>query len=239
MNLHITGNVPEQHRAQYLCDLKVSPGARGGRVLAKLLTAAKDVILASGAHSCYGIVMDGTGRLPVEYTGRLGIPCFETLGKIEVLRIIRKVHGSEPAPSKGTTLMSAGWPACVVSGGDSARRSIMPPYSIKPTSGAAGGTVEDTRKGKQLWMQPGGELCSAHLSRFSFKAPGAGAAVIREALDHAGQHLLPALFVAVPARQAAALKHCLTDVCVQVSPATVFGYSIPSGCDWWVDTAEI
>jgi ligand-binding SRPBCC domain-containing protein len=48
--------------------LKVSPEARGGRVLVVLLGAAKRHIPASGAHACYGIVMDGTGRLPVDST---------------------------------------------------------------------------------------------------------------------------------------------------------------------------
>ena len=229
----------EEHRAHYLCDFKVSPAARGGRVAAKLLAAAKGVIMASQVHSCYGIVMDGTGRLPVDYTGRIGIPAFEKLGEIQVLRITRSsLRISDPKPCQFSRPGTGGL-TCVVTGGDSALRSIMPAYQIRLAGGAGVGLVEDTRRGKQLWMQTAGELCSAHLSGFSYSSADAGAAVIREALTHAGEASLAALFVAVPARVGADLRENLKDLSVQVSSATVFGYGIASGFDWWVDTSEI
>ncbi len=230
---------PVKQRVHYLGDLKVSPQARGGRVLAMLMTEAKRQIEASGSRSCYGIVMGGTGRLPVDYTGRVGIPGFQKLGEIAVLRISALPPDSPRPDGNPASLPEPGKPACLATGGRSEQRSLMVPQPLENRSGTARGLLEDTRAGKRLWMEPGGEMLSAHLSGFRYETPEAGAEVIRTALGRAGKAGLPAVFGSVPAPAGPALRRALADLQVQNSPAAVFGYGIKPGYDWWVDTAEI
>jgi hypothetical protein len=222
------GPQPMRQFVHYLADLKVSPQARGGRVLSSLLLATKYQIEKTGSHSCYSIVMHGTGRLPTDYTGRLGIPNFDKIAEIMVLRI----SSGRPLPRTG--IATAHKPACVVTGGKRELRSLMPPVSLH-----CGAWLEDTRRGKQLWSSSGAELLSAHLTSFRFDDPAAGAATIREALALAIQHGFNALFTAVPLSRHHALCAALPDLFIQEAPASIFGHRLSAGNDWWVDTAEI
>ncbi|MGV3663221.1 MAG: N-acetyltransferase [Prosthecobacter sp.] len=225
------GEMSVRQMVHYLADLKVSPTACGGRVLARLLAEAKADILRSRSRSCYGIVMQGTGRLPTDYTGRLGVPVFERLAEIMVLRV-----STGPGQADMPQVAAApALPACVVTGGTRGMRSLMLPVPI-PGSTA---WLEDTRRGKTLWTDAGEEMVSAHLTGFHFNDPAEGAAIIQAALPKVEAAGMKALFTAVPASACAALLAALPGVPVQASPATIFGVNLPSSYDWWVDTAEI
>lgn len=228
--------IPEAH---YLCDLKVSAAARGSTVLARLIRETKRAIVASGHHACYCVVMEGTGRLPTDYTGRLGVPVFEKLGEIVVLRISPGPDGVKAksgATVTGGHLTRSGHFA---SGGDSSLRSILDPQMIATGDGLARGILEDTRRGKRLFLVPGGELRSAHLSGFAYAAPQAGAALLTSALERAVAAGFPAVFTAVPAGEWPRLRPFMEGTRVQVAPAAVYGHGLHAGGDWWIDTAEI
>lgn len=224
----------ERRRVHYLCDLKVSPQHCCSGLLGHLMMAARRQVEQSGSHSCYGIVMDGTGRRPTDYTGRLGIPVFQQLAQIVVLRITSvEVEPTTPALMIGPDL-SAPKSACVLTGGNHALRSLMTPQRIADSA-----WVEDTRRGKRLWTNAGTEMLSAHLSGFQFGHPSYGAAVLRSALNAALLAGLPALFVAVPLSMAPALLAEMRDLHVLQAPATIYGHDLEPNHDWWVDTAEI
>jgi len=221
----------------YLADLKISPRARGGMVLASLMHAAKELIETSGSSSCYGIVMKGTASLPPAYTGRLGIPAFEKLADIMVLRISPGTAGG-PVSSYATVVPEPVVPesqtTCIVSGGHREQRSLMRPLPLP-----GGAWLEDTRRAKRLWTGTGEEMLSAHLTSFQFIDPAEGAAVIRAAVAELHGLGFPALFTAVPASRYPALRAELRALDITEAPAAVFGHELPGDCDWWVDTAEI
>lgn len=224
----------ERRRVHYLCDLKVSPQYRCSGLVARLMLEARRQVEQSGFHSCYGIVMDGTGRRPSDYTGRLGIPAFQQLAQIMVLRVT-SAEGISKAPEPVIAPdSSVPQSACILTGGCHARRSLMPPQRI-----ADAAWLEDTRRGKRLWTNEGAEMLSAHLSGFQFGDPSHGAAVIRMALIAAFNAGLPAMFVAVPQSKVSALLAEMRDLHVLQAPATIYGHDLEPNQDWWVDTAEI
>lgn len=224
----------ERRRVHYLCDLKVSPQYRCSGLVARLMLEARLQVEQSGFHGCYGIVMDGTGRRPTDYTGRLGIPAFQQLAQIVVLRITSaEAVPTAPEPERAPEVPVSD-SACILTGGNFARRSLMTPLRI-----ASAAWLEDTRRGKRLWTNDGTEMLSSHLSGFRFGEPTHGAAILRSALRAAQQAGLPALFVAVPQRVVSSLLEEMSALQVQQAPATIYGYGLEPGQDWWVDTAEI
>lgn len=229
--IEFRGEQPTRQLAHYLADLKVSPAAHGGRVLARLLAEAKDDILESGSRSCYGIVMKGTGRLPTDYTGRLGVPTFERLAEIMVLRFSTDAGSQSAVPE---LVAEPRLPTCLVTGGRHHLRSRMQPVPILGTA-----WLEDTRRGKTLWTDDGEEMVSAHLSGFHFHDPAEGASIIQATLSQVEAAGMNAMFVAVPKCACAELVAALPGVRVEASPAMVFGVNLRRGYDWWVDTAEI
>src|SRR5437667_4591726 len=70
----------------YFGDLKIAPAARGGAVLLRLARAA-EARLRPKVDAGFGVVMGGTSLMPENYTGRAGIPPFEELGRLVVLRV--------------------------------------------------------------------------------------------------------------------------------------------------------
>lgn len=222
----------ERRTAHYLCDLKVAPAARGSRVLARLFAEVKARIEQGDSHACYCVVMNGTGRLPTSYTGRVGIPGFQKLADILVMRLPASL-GVEVREGEGGLIHREGY---VATGGDSMLRSKMTPVRLR--GALASGTVEDTRLGKKLIAVSRDELLSAHLSGFAYATPEAGADLVRQAVGVAVKQGLPALFVAVPSEEAEKLRPLLGGEVLE-APATVYGYDLQPGVDWWVDTAEI
>lgn len=236
--LHWQGECPMKQLAHYLCDLKISPQARGSRVLALLMNEARRQIERSTSRSCYGIVMNGTGRLPMSYTGRVGIPLFEKVAEIVVLRL-SSLHDTEAKAGHAVEETCPGPPACIVTGGRTGLRSQMPPVPILDEGGKMRGLLEDTRLAKRLWSDSGVELVSAHLSGLYFDSSPQGAEMIRRAVQEAAMQQMPAVFTAVPRSQMTGLRPHLKDLKVEEAPATIYGYQLNAGYDWWVDTAEI
>jgi hypothetical protein len=226
--------------AHYLCDLKVAAAARGTKVLARMIGETKREIEASDSRACYCVVMAGTGRLPTDYTGRLGVPRFGKVGEIVILRIspggpwvkrCQVISMKDFAAVRGR-LARAGYTA---TGGASDHRSWMAPLPLVTPGGEACGMLEDTRRGKRLWLESGGELVSAHLSGFAYATPEAGAELLAAAVVRAQGPF----FVALPLRQMEAMRPLLDGLDFTRAEASIYGYGLERGHDWWVDTAEI
>ncbi len=230
--------------AHYLCDLKLRAEARGSTALPRLIRETRRLIEESGSVRCYCVVMGGTGKLPTDYTGRLGVPRFENLGEIVVLRLESEERADasswavshEEFEEVFRDLPRAGYAAA---GADRSIRSLMTPLHLITAGRDACGIIEDTRRGKRLFADDGGEMLSAHLSRFAFASPEAGARLLRDAVARALEEGMPALFVALPASKAASVMRELQGLRFTQAPATVFGHALETDRDWWVDTAEI
>ncbi len=234
------GAMAEASLAHYLCDLKVASVARGTAVLARLIGETKREIEASDSRACYCVVMAGTGRLPTDYTGRLGVPRFEKVGEIVILRI----SPGGPFVKRGQVISLKDFavlrgrlarPGYTATGGESAYRSWMSPLPLVTPDGDACGMLEDTRRDKRLWLESGGELVSAHLSGFAYATPEAGADLLAAAVVRAQGPF----FVALPVRQMEVVRPLLEGLNFTESAAWVFGHGLEMEHDWWVDTAEI
>ena len=234
------GGLVEASVAHYLCDLKVAAAARGTRVLGRLIGETKREIEASDSRACYCVVMAGTGRLPTDYTGRLGVPRFEKVGEIVILRI----SPGGPFVKRGQVISLKDFavlrgrlarPGYTATGGESAYRSWMSPLPLVTPDGDACGMLEDTRRGKRLWLESGGELVSAHLSGFAYATPEAGAALLAAAVVRAQGPF----FVALPWREMEVVRPLLDRLNFTEAEAAVYGHDLEMEHDWWVDTAEI
>ena len=230
----------EESVAHYLCGLKVAAAARGTAVLARLIGETKRGIEAGDSQACYCVVMAGTGRLPTDYTGRLGVPRFEKVGEIVILRIspggpfvkrCRVISTTDFAAIRGR-LARSGYAA---TGGESEYRSWMSPLPLVTPGGDACGMLEDTRRGKRLFLESGGELVSAHLSGFAYATPEAGAELLAAAVVRAQGPF----FAALPLRQMEAMRTLLDGLNFTEAGACIYGHGLECGHDWWVDTAEI
>jgi hypothetical protein len=126
-------------------------------------------------------------------------------------------------------------PGYTATGGESAHRSWRSPLPLVTTDGEACGMLEDTRRGKRLWLESGGELVSAHLSGFAYATPEAGVALLAAAVVRAEGPF----FVALPARRMETMRPLLDGLHFTEAGAVVYGHGLESGHDWWVDTAEI
>ncbi|RYD17464.1 MAG: hypothetical protein EOP88_26445 [Verrucomicrobiaceae bacterium] len=237
---------PEVLPCHYLGDLKVRADSRGGSVLARLFRETKRQILASDTHACYGVVMGGTGRLPTDYTGRLGVPVFANLAEITILRLSagNGVIGSSGCAAVTTDELRTVVEQLGVPGyrcfplADAARSQMVPLHLVTGDDGACG-TLEDTRQAKRLFRDSGEEMVSAHLSSFQYRNPEAAGELLRDAVERARAADCPAVFVAVPQGKMAELRPFLGTLEVTEAPATVYGVNIEGETDWWIDTAEI
>jgi hypothetical protein len=188
--------------------------------------------------------MDGTRATPGHYTGRLGIPPFQEVSRILVLRIPTRHGASSHAElvDDATGLrcflrLSAGRWSCP--DGFPRERSEMSPQWLMTACGGACGRLEDTRRAKRLIADDGTEMRSAHLSCFAFEGSAAGGELLKQALDLAARRGLPALFVSVAPQEAPALGPALEHSAIVTAPATVFGTGIETTSPWNINTAEI
>lgn len=232
----------ETRRVAYLCDLKVTPQARGGRALFLLLNALQDRLKAPCQGYAYAVVMNGTPRTPGEYSGQLGLPAFEKLDEFAILRIPTSgassgdhgIQASQNAVEATYGRLTQGQYTPL--SGDSAVRSQMPPVYLESTD--ACGVLEDTRLGKRLIDDAENEMVSAHLSRFAYAEVTAGARLLNRALARAKDAGFPALFTALPASGAARLAEYLPPQTVLTS-ASVYACGFTGKAAWRIDTAEI
>jgi len=232
--------------AIYLGDLKITPAARGGRVLVRLAEVAAEWC-ASRAACGFGVVMDGTPITPDRYTGRLGIPPFREAAKIAVLRL----------PASQTSIPFVQWEANAgageeffarltpdrfgTTGGNPAERSETTPLWLVAPGGDACARFEDTRRAKRLIADDGSEMMSAHLSCIGYRDLAALAELLRVARRVAAARGFPALFAAVPEAETAAVVSLIGEPGIVVAPATVYsaGPGLEPGREWSVNTAEI
>ena len=235
--------------AAYLGDLKMRSRPGAGRVLVRLAEAVTRWGLERGAVGGYAVVMDGTARSPAAYTGRLGVRAFRPAGRICFLRLPASASGAELArvrPAEigeidaSRQLLAAD--TMVPLGGEPRLRSSIAPRGLMLENGAACGVLEDTRLAKRLLLEGGGEMLSAHLSRFAYADPAAGVALLRSALaECARSALAPALFAAIPHGDLPAFRELLRDVAGLVeAPATVYAAGVDNPAEKWsISSSEV
>lgn len=234
----------QEQQVAYIADLKVLPGPTRGRVLLALLRVARDACL-DVTQSAYSVVMNGTASLPSSYTGRLGIPRFTELARVDILHCAteEEFNGEEGAissPEVGEACflaLSQGRFATL--GGSPALRSSMAPSWLVYRNHSACGRLEDTLAAKRLWTVGGDELRSAHLSAFAYRDPDAGAALLRQACRQARSKGFGRLFVAVPDEESDLIQMALGSSSIVKASASVFGFGIGSRAKWSINTAEI
>ncbi len=231
-------------RGAYISDLKVRPPARGPTLL-QLLRAATDWVLTQPTPG-FCVVMDGTARNPMAYTGRLGIPPFRELAKVMILRISCDTVAPASPRVKTQTIdavkdrfrqLTADCHA--TDGGIDQLRSQMTPIGFMHVNGNACGILEDTRRAKLLFRDDGNEMVSAHLSSFGYRSAEDAVELVAAAADRCRSLDVPALFLAVPASDADAIVERLPQVGVIKAPATVFGYAFEEPGEWAINTSEI
>ena len=234
----------ERRAVLYLGDLKVDPAVQGGRMVLRLATAVK-TWLHERTELAFGVVMDGTKATPAQYTGRLGLPGFASLGKIVVVRL-----RARPPYKRGDAWRATEWDgeqcherlvshgfACPVG---ATWRSEMARYWLVDPAGAACGCLEDTLQSKRLYdAVDGSEIRSAHLSCFAYGSPESGVRLLDAALAGAAQNGFHCLFVAVPAGDATDFVTRFGEKVDVVAPATVFGTGFAPGRPWNINTSEI
>jgi hypothetical protein len=236
---------PQTYEAHYICDLKISPAARSTSAFAHLIKAAADIVRPFESHACYSVAMVGTSSLPSAYTGRMGIPKFEAVGDIAIVRFVSGAsHDTSPVvdatldqqKSMSDRLSLEGVQAVSK---DPTLRSIISIQRFCHKDGTAVAILEDTRKGKRLTQKGGRELLSSHLSGLRWSTPQAANDVIRYAFQRSLALGFPAMFCAVPWNVWKQLEPKLGGLKYQLASATVYGYAVPQGLDWWIDTSEI
>lgn len=229
--------------AAYLCDLKIAPAERGGRLLLRLAQHAA----AWGSErtdAAFSIVMGGTAVTPDAYTGRAGLPRLSRLTNLAVIRTpVPQMRGGQLSTDGRVSSASA---FRALSAGRYATpaetplmRSSVTPQGVDLENGAASGFVEDTREAKRLIVEGGEELVSAHLSNFAFRSIADGAQLVRGALACAARMQYPALFFAVHESEAEPILRQLNIAGTTVASATVYGFGMTAGAAWNVNTSEI
>lgn len=232
--------------AAYIADLKVSEKKRGSFALIKLFKRAFDDFkpLCSIA---FGVTMDGTTRIPTNYSGRAGMPLFTPVAQIAILKVSgpasqRIYNPALPKSNSGTctaiaTVTSTETYRCLA--GNSASRSLIAPQIISTHSGGATAILEDTRRAKILTDDNGREMKNLHLTNLSYQSAAQCAELIKQAAATANATGHDGLFVAVPAGHADAVCKGLQNTNHTVAPATVYAHgNLPQG-NWSINTAEI
>lgn len=234
-----------ERKVAYIGDLKIAPSARGGVVLARIMEAMHATLAGPANGMAYGVVMDGTGRIPPNYTGRIGVPTFSEVGRLCILKattagFAKRERGiDEIAPDEWARIHERIAPrGYLPRGGNPALRSAMSPVFLASASGNAVGRIEDTRLAKHLFISPDNEIRAAHLTGFAFATAADGAELFQRAATICAEQEIPTLFAAVPESSAAAMQTAMGNAEVLFVTATVFGCGLAGG-DWWVDTAEI
>lgn len=230
--------------ALYLGDLKIAPWARDGHSLVRLMEGVESWV-DGRAVAAFGVVMEGTPLTPDRYTGRVGIPPFEKLGRIMVLRLPTLPPISSDAAwiapaERGQARfleLTAGAFTCPNAWPD--ERSEIKPIWLMSPDGEAVGRIEDTRRAKRLIADDGMEMRCAHLSCFAHSDPPRGIELLNVARRMAGGLGFPAIFVAVRVDEAPAICAALACDDIIKAPAAVYGAGLRPGGTWNINTAEI
>jgi hypothetical protein len=229
-----------EHSALYIGDLKTAQEARGTIVLWRLL---RELAAWSGHQSSlFSIVMDGTDRVPPQYTGRAGIPEFAVIAEISVLRIVTSLNKTA---EKAICLSSVEFAALhrqlargktSVTLGDASQRSSTPCKYFTLSDASACAVLEDTANAKRLFDQNGRELRTAHCSAFSYKNVLAAKRLLSAISASAADSGFPAMFTAIPKTDSGAIAN---QPGIESFPASIFGHGISAGQEWLANSSEI
>lgn len=217
----------EIQKVAYLGDLKIHPNHQFTKAFFNMAQHLKP-ILEGNVSSAYGIVMEGTFNTPDQYTGRLGIPKFNHLKDIHILRFDTKNHNSSSEVNVHVSKESHFKiyenlaPTPFISMANSHLRSAMEPqwFSIGEL---ACGFLEDTSLAKRLFFDSGEEMLSSHLSYFVYETASQGFSIIQSALSHSHQLGFPAMFLALSQHQMKELECHLMATTYTVAKAAIYG----------------
>ncbi|MEK6233212.1 MAG: hypothetical protein N2C14_00715 [Planctomycetales bacterium] len=241
----------------YLCDLKVSPQARGSRVLLRLFKAA-EAWNAGRCRKAFAVVMGGTVATPERYAGRVGIPALEPIAQVTILRIPVNTAPTVAAADRATedevrtAFQALSLNRFATPAGVAAIRSQRPLVPLLLSDGSGCGLVEDTLRGKRLFRDSGEEMRSGHLSCLAYASAESAADMILAACECCAtqtefQEPLPALFAAAPSDEAEAILaaiHARRPAAagadeVILAPATIYGHGLQAGFPWMINTSEV
>lgn len=233
----------------YVGDLKIAPEARGGYVLYRLLRA-----LSQWSHwethpiPVFSVVMEGNALTPKDYTGRLGIPAFQEIAKVMILRIpcllpplnesqsiipkLPQEKDYEVFRSWTSERYTPGWTRFTL------RSKIEPQWFMFP-EGSACGLLEDTRRAKKLRGDQNEELVSAHLSYFAYRQAIEGQQLLDQALRYCASISVPFLFVSIPLPEISLFREWILERSAILAPASVYGVSFETDALWQINTSEI
>ena len=231
----------KQCKALYIGDLKIKPEA-GGKVLYCLIKEANDDFVHRRWSPHYSIMMKGSRHQPSDYTGRLGLPKFEKIGEVAVLRVPvspASDSGSDAishseAQSLSEELKRSG---CSSPLSRAMVRSERSPggYALKNNTAVC--ILEDTLAAKKLYDESGDEIVSGHSSSFQYWTPESGVKLIESIMPYAAAAGYPALFFAVPAEDSDFFCRKLKNV--HKASAYIFGRNMERNLRWQINTAEI
>jgi hypothetical protein len=212
-------------RFAYIGDLKIDPAYQSGSILFRLVKFVQPQ-LTRAARYAYCVVMDGTSRAPSSYSGRIGIPLFDNVSKLHILRITTSMTESNQAitvsAEEGVNAyrrLNAGGTILDIAN-SSLRSEASPTWLV--SAGRACGLVEDTRRSKRLYLSDGTELLSAHLSYFSFCDSESALSLLNGAVNWAFENGFPAVFVGLSPMQKRTLQPVLDSFQCQESMATIY-----------------
>lgn len=230
--------------ASFIADLKLAKPSDGW-TLVRLLREAVPWARVTNQTPGFSVVMGGTARNPTQYTGRLGIPAYEKLAEITILRIPSDLLPStQPwqaiTPNEAAARHVELTPGhFATQGGNHVLRSQVQPHGLLLTSGKACGILEDTRQCKRLFLDDGEELVSAHLSSFGFEDSEDAIQLLAVASAVCREHGIPAFFVSVPSVNCNEILGKLRQDDLMIAPATVYGFGLAPDQRWSVNTAEV
>lgn len=235
----------ELRESHYICDLKISPGARSTSALARLMAAAAEIVRPCQSQMCYSVVMTGTSSQPPSYTGRVNVPEFEAVSEIAIVRFLSAPNFdsysvTEISPTEhGPWLHELSGEGVRAVVGNRGIRSMIPVQQLRHNEGSCVAFLEDTRRGKRLIHASGEEIISSHLSGLRWSTLKAASDVIRFACNVSSELGFPAMFCALPAGIWEQLKVKLIGLEYEQTSATVYGYRVPKTMNWWIDSSEI
>jgi hypothetical protein len=214
--------------ALYLADLKVSPQRK--QALFQLLQSASQSFDSYSELPQFGVVMQDENmeqHSPQTYTGRLGVASFEKLADIAIIRY--PLHSKEGSCSINSDFLTnlpnpvTMHDICLPSD-QTQLRSKYEPRTYHHPALAVSAILEDTLKSKNLFCEHQ-EICSGHLTCFSYNTPTQAIEFIKKLEGFAAQ-FYPALFFAVPKHE----QHIFLDTLENSSnaPASIYGRNKPN-----------
>ena len=227
--------------ALYLCDLKVTQGQARLLTFLRLVSAARE--LHAKESAAYSVVMRGTKPSPNDYSGSLGIPHFQPLAEVVILRIPTASNDQDSAdlvPLERVEQRFAILASDVVRAQVGSRSEVgrFPPLAFLSPNGQACGVLEDTLAAKRLFTG-NEELLSAHLTNYAYTTPEEGGEIVSTALACCRRRGIPALFLALPNSKFGAWRSHNPYPYATVTNATIYGHGLPTGLSWNINTSEV